>query len=351
MTETNVALIGCGFFATNHLHSWQDLKGEGANLVAVCDIDGEKARAAAEKFGVPNWYTDAGEMLEKEKIDLLDIATRMDTHRKLAEMSISRGIATIVQKPFAPTIEDCAAIVSAARKAGVFLAVHENFRFQAPMLRAAEVIRSGVLGEPTWGRVSFRTGYGIYKGQPYFYDEDRFVILDLGVHVLDMARVLLGEATRVSCETQKRNGKVKAEDTATMMMRHENGAVSIVEATYESQKLPDTFPQTLLEIECTNGALVMKPGLIMEVTHWPKGREGSMKSEHTGTPLLPWTSEPWHTAQESVLNTCRHLLERFREGRDADISGEDNLKTFALAEAAYASAASGRAVAPPSPST
>src|SRR5690606_497440 len=174
---------------------------------------------------------------------------------------------------------------------------------------------------------------------------------DLGVHVLDMARVLLGEATRVSCETQKRNGKVKAEDTATMMMRHENGAVSIVKATYESQKLPDTFPQTLLEIECTNGALVMKPGLIMEVTHWPKGREGSMKSEHTGTPLLPWTSEPWHTAQESVLNTCRHLLERFREGRDADISGEDNLKTFALAEAAYASAASGRAVAPPSPST
>ncbi len=339
---TNVALIGCGFFSANHLHAWNDLTDEGARLVAVCDVDAAKATAAAARFAVPRWYDDAGQMLAAEDIGLVDIVTRMDTHRALAEMTLGRRIPTVVQKPFAPTWEDCLAIVRAARAAGTFLAVHENFRFQAPMLRVAEVIRSGVIGEPSWARVSFRTGYDIYAGQPYFYDEDRFVILDLGVHVLDLVRVLMGEAIRVSCETQKRNPRVRAEDTATIMIRHVSGAVSVVEATYETRKLPDPFPETVLEIEGDRGAIVVKPGLIMEVTV-----DGKTESEHLGTALLPWTSEPWHVAQESVLTTCRHMLERLRSGRDADTSGADNLKTFALAEAAYESAATGRAVAPP----
>ena len=339
---TNVALIGCGFFSANHLHAWNDLAGEGARLVAVCDIDPAKAKAAAEKFGVPRWYADAGEMFDNEKIDLVDIATRMDTHRALVEQAVVRGIATIVQKPFAPVWEDCVAMVSAARRAGVFLAVHENFRFQTPMMKVADVLRQGAIGTPSWARISFRTGYDIYRNQPYFYGEERFAILDVGIHVLDVARVFMGEATRVFCETQRRNPKVRAEDTATMMLRHASGGVSVVECTYEARKLPDRFPQTLIEIEGPRGAIVVKPGFVMEVTS-----DGNMTSTAIGSPLLAWTAEPWHIAQESVLNTCRHMLERFREGRPADTSGEDNLRTYALAEAAYRSAASGRAEEPP----
>jgi predicted dehydrogenase len=204
------------------------------------------------------------------------------------------------------------------------------------------MLRSGAIGDPSWARISFRTGYDIYKNQPYFYGEERFAILDVGIHVLDIARVFMGEATHVFCETQRRNPKVKAEDTATMMLRHESGAVSVVEITYESRKLPDSFPETLLEIEGATGALVVKPGLVMEVT-----QNGTMTSQRIGSALLPWTSEPWHVAQESVLITCRHMLERSQAKRDADTSGADNLKTYGLVEAAYRSAASGRAEAPP----
>ena len=97
--------------------------------------------------------------------------------------------------------------------------MHENFRFQTPLMKVKEVLDSPAsIGEPSWARISFRTGYDIYKGQPYFYGEERFVILDLGVHVVDLARYFLGEVERVSCETQKRNPKVKAEDTATMLL-------------------------------------------------------------------------------------------------------------------------------------
>lgn len=342
MTDpVRVALIGCGFFSQNHLHAWKGLAADGVELVAVCDIDAGKAEAAAKQFGVPRWYRDFNEMRAAERIDLLDIVTRMDTHRALVETAVSAGIATIVQKPFAPNWEDALAMTRAAEKAGVFLAVHENFRFQTPLMRVAETIRSGEIGTPSWARISFRTGYDIYAGQPYFYNEERFIILDLGVHTLDIARVFMGEAEHVYAETQRRNPKVKAEDTATVMLKHVSGAVSVVDFTYESRKLPDPFPETMVEIEGPIGAVVVEPGLKMRVTS-----NGESRVEDIGSPLLSWTSHPWHVAQESVLTTCRHMLESFRVDKMAHTAAADNLKTFAICEAAYESAATGKAVRP-----
>jgi predicted dehydrogenase len=340
--RTRVGLVGCGFFARNHLHAWKDLAAAGADLVAVCDVDQEKAEAAAREFAVPAAYRDAAAMLAAERLDLVDVVTRMDTHRALVEQAIGAGVrGVVVQKPFAPAWADCVAMVEAARRAGTFLAVHENFRFQRPMLEVREVLRSGVIGEPSWARIAFRTGYDVYRTQPYFYGEERLAILDVGVHVLDLARVFLGEVERVSCETQRRNPKVRAEDTATMLLRHASGAVSVVECTYESRTLPDPFPETLLTIEGPSGSIVVEPGLLMRLTVG-----GEAVTREIGAPLLPWTARPWHVAQESVLATSRHLLESFRNGTPPETSGEDNLKTFALAEAAYKAAAEGRAVRP-----
>src|SRR6187399_2643552 len=97
-----VGLIGCGFYAQNHLNSWRDLAAQGANLAAVCDADRAKAEAAGKTLGVP-FYTDAAAMLKAETLGLVDIVTRHETHRALAEMTVGKGVATIVQKPFAPT--------------------------------------------------------------------------------------------------------------------------------------------------------------------------------------------------------------------------------------------------------
>jgi predicted dehydrogenase len=336
-----IGVIGCGFFSRNHLNSWKDLQPQGADLVAVCDIDPAKAKAAADAFGIPHWYTDAETMFRERNLGLVDIVTRMDTHLRLAEMAYRHKVPAIVQKPFAPDIGAVRKIVEGAEKAGLFLAVHENFRFQTPLQKVEEVLKSGVIGEPSWARVSFRTGYDIYSGQPYFYNEERFVILDLGVHVVDVARFLLGEVERVSCETQRRNPKVKAEDTATMLLRHTSGAVSVVEATYETKKLPDTFPETMIEIEGPRGAIVTKPGYRLQVTV-----DGKMTESEIEIPMLHWAKKPWHMIEESVQKTCAHFLESLKAGSDAATSGRDNLKTYAICEAAYESAATGRAVKP-----
>jgi predicted dehydrogenase len=338
--RVRVGLIGCGFFARNHLHSWKDLAPAGADLVAVCDTDPAKAKAAAEAFEVA-WYTDAEAMFRAENLGLVDIVTRMDTHRPLAEQAFRHGVATVVQKPFAPTWADCVAIVDAAEDAGVFLAVHENFRFQTPIRTVKEVVDAGAIGAPSWARIAFRTGYDIYSGQPYFYGEERFVILDLGVHVVDVARFLLGEVAHVSCETQRRNPKVRAEDTATMLLRHVSGAVSVVECTYEAKKLPDPFPETLIEIEGPKGAVALKRGYRMEVT-----ADGAMQARDIDIPMLTWAAPPWHMVEASVHRTCLHMLDCVRTGRDAETSGRDKLRTYGVCEAAYAAASSGRAVKP-----
>ena len=333
MARTPVAVIGCGFFAQNHLNSWKDLSTKGAEIVAVCDIDPAKAQAAAQRFGVPHWYSDAETMFRERKPDLVDIVTQVATHQDLVTRAIGHGIATIVQKPFGLDIAACRAMAETTRKAGGFLAVHENFRFQTPMRRIIELLKQGAIGEPNWARISFRTGYDIYKGQPYLMKEERFALMDLGVHVMDLARVFMGEVAHLSAELQRRNPKVRGEDTVTTLLRHRNGGVSIVECTYEARRIPDAFPEVLLEIEGPVGSIVVKPGEKMVVT-----TQGLSFEEHVGSPLLSWTTRPWHVSQEAVRNTNAHMLDALRAGHPADTSGEDNLKTYALVEAAYESA-------------
>lgn len=335
------ALIGCGFFAQNHLNAWRDMRPEGVELVAVCDIDHAKAKAASEAFGIPRFYTDPAQLFAAEKLDFVDIATRMETHLDIVSLAVANGVRTIVQKPLAPDWVTCLEIVRRAKQAGVPLAVHENFRYQAPLQAVKKVLESGTIGEPTWGRFSFRFGFDIYQTQPYFHHEKRLVILDSGIHILDLARFFLGEVQHVSCETQRRNPKNIGEDTATMLIRHKSGAVSIAEATYEARQIPDPILQTLVTIEGDHGSVKLHEDFRMQVT-----TDGRVEESRVGSALLPWTAQPWHTLQESVLATQRRIIGAWQAGREAEMSGIDNLKTFALVEAAYKAAEEMRAVVP-----
>ncbi len=153
--------------------------------------------------------------------------------------------------------------------------------------------------------------------------------------------MFLGEAEHVSAQTQKRNPRARGEDTATMLVKHRERGVSVVECTYEARRAPDIFPQTLIEIEGSRGAIVVKPGPVMEVTV-----DGRMTTVEVDAPVLGWAERPWHIVQESVFATCAHMLAAVRAGRAADTSARDNLRTFALCEAAYESAAAGQVARP-----
>jgi len=290
---------------------------------------------------VPGVYADAVALFERERLDFVDIVTTMPSHRALVELAARHRVPVIVQKPFAPTWADCLAMVQACRQAGVPLMVHENFRFQVPMLAVRRGLQSGVIGMPTFARISFRTGHDIYGKQPYLAKEERFILLDLGIHLLDLARVFLGEVATVQCQTQRVKPELLGEDMATVLLRHSGGATCVVDCSYASQVWPDLFPQTLVTVEGTRGSIALRQDFKLDVVS-----DGLQRTEDVSTPLRAWTSQPWHVAQESVLNTQLHWVESLRRGTEPEVSGADNLKTYALVEAAYESARRQTAVEP-----
>jgi D-apiose dehydrogenase len=331
------ALIGCGFFAINHLHGWRDAKG--AEIVAICDRSVERLKIAGDQFGIAARYTDAAEMLLHEKLDFVDIATTAPTHRALAELAAGRGLAVICQKPFAPTLDDAKAIVSACAKANAPLMVHENFRWQSPIQKVRQVLESGAIGEVFWGRVSFRSAYDVFSGQPYLAEGKRFIVEDLGIHALDIARFLLGDANSVSAVIKRVNPKIKGEDVATILLDHGEGVASVVDCSYATQGQEELFPQTLLEIDGTKGSLRLGANYQLSMA-W----DGKTTQIDVSPPLLPWASRPWHNIQESVALIQQHWVDCLKSGAEPATSGRDNLKTFALVEAVYQSAAERRMV-------
>jgi len=328
------ALIGCGFFAQNHLHAWANI--EGAEIVALCDRDEARLAATADAFGIGRIYTDAAAMLAAEALDFVDIATTVQSHRPLVELAAQTRVAAICQKPFAATMADAAAMVDACRRASAPLMVHENFRWQSPIRAVKAVLDAGAIGTPFWGRVSFRSAYDVYDAQPYLATDEKFIIQDLGIHILDIARFLFGDVTGIAASTHRVNPKIRAEDVATMMLVHESGATSIVDCSYASALECETFPQTLIEIDGDAGTARLSADYRLTVH-----ARGRTEHRDVSPPFLPWAERPWHNIQESVLNIERHFIECLKTGVEPETSGADNLKTLALVYAAYDSAASG----------
>ncbi len=337
MIQLRGALIGCGFFAINHLHGWRDVKG--AEIVAICDRSVDRLSVAGEQFGISSRYADAAEMLKNEKLDFVDIATTAPTHRALAELAASHGLAVICQKPFAPTLKDAKAIVAACAKANVPLMVHENFRWQSAIQKVKAILDAGGIGDIFWGRVSFRSSYDVFSGQPYLAEGERFIVEDLGIHALDIARFLFGDALNVSARIKRVNPKIKGEDVATMLLDHGNGVASVVDCSYATQNEVELFPQTLLEIDGNAGSLRLGANYQLTVT-----AAGKTTVRDVSPPLLPWASRPWHNIQESVALIEQHWANCLRDAKEPQTSGRDNLKTFALVEAVYQSAVSGQTI-------
>lgn len=334
-----IALIGCGFFARNQLHGWADV--EGAEVVALCDRDRGRLDAAGGDFGIERRYTDAAEMLAAGGFDAVDIATTVPSHRALVVMAADAGLHVICQKPFAQNLTDARHMVEAVERAGKTLMVHENFRWQSSVRAVIEALRGGVIGTPFFGRVSFRSGYDVFSGQPYLAEGERFIIEDLGIHILDISRALFGDVDRITATTRRINPKIKGEDVATMLLSHENGVTSVVDCSYATRRAPDTFPETLIEIDGTEGALRLDAGYRLTIQ-----TGDNSETRDVSPPLLPWAEKPWHNIQESVAIIQRHFTECLRDGIQPETSGRDNLQTLALVEAAYRSAAEARSVDP-----
>ncbi len=330
-------LIGCGFFARNHMHGWAGLPG--VDIVAVCDLDQDRAQAFARDFGVAHAFTDASQALAQIKPDFVDIATTVGSHRALVELAARHTRLVICQKPFAETLADGQAMVAACQSAGIPLIVHENFRWQAPFRALKESLDRGDIGPPRFLRLSFRHGFDIYANQPYLAEVPDLALTDVGLHLFDLARHLMGDVTRMSCETQRRNPAVKGQDAFLASLRHASGAVSSVDCSFHTRLSPDPFPETLAWLEGDSGTLELTQGYRLRL-HTRSG-----VTETDVEPAVPaWGEKPWHGVQDSVAAFEAHVAQVLAGRADPQPSGAHNLETLALTQAAIRSAQTGQAV-------
>jgi len=330
-------LIGCGFFASNHLHGWADLPD--ASIAAVCDLDADKARQLADTFGIDRHGTDIDKLIAQIEPHFVDIATTTPSHLPLVRTVAAPGRLVICQKPMADSVADARAMVTACETAGATLIIHENFRWQAPFRDAMRIVATGQIGTVDHARFSFRHGYDNYINQPYLAKTERFAISDVGTHLFDLLQAFCGPAASVSCATQRRNPIIRGEDSFAALVTHQSGAVSVADCSFESRLTPHRFPQTTGVIEGTAGVIEIAEDYMLTV-HGPTGRR-----TFSAEPSVPgWGVRPWHVVQESVVAFQRHAIAVLDGASGPMPSGRFTVGTVALVDAAYLSAAEGRRV-------
>ncbi|MBC7806324.1 MAG: Gfo/Idh/MocA family oxidoreductase [Akkermansiaceae bacterium] len=329
-------LFGAGFWARYQLSAWGEQRG--TECAAVVDLDAKKALSLAG--GTRAVFTDATTALEEIRPDFADIVTPVETHVALARLCLERGVPVICQKPLAPTVAEADSLVKDFAAAGIPLLVHENWRWQTPIRAAAAVLKSGKIGTAHRARVSFVCSFPVFDNQPFLATLARFILTDIGSHVLDVARFLFGEARSVYALTKRVNPKIAGEDVATVIMPMGEAQTAVtVEMSYASRTECERFPQTYLFVEGDRGSLEIGPDYLLRVTD----ETGTHVSRHA-PPRYAWADPQYDLVQASMVPCIADLFGHLSGTGVAETTGADNCETLRLVFAAYESAESGSVV-------
>lgn len=333
-----VALTGCGFWSRFQLAGWREL---GVPVVAVHSRNERRVRATADAFGIERAYTDLDRMVAEGGFDVLDVCSDVPGHRPAVLAAARAGLAVICQKPLSDRAEEVAEMAEACRAAGVWWAVHENWRFQRPFRRIRQWLDQGVLGRVYRVRLSYLQSFDVFANQPQLRSADRFILMDLGTHLLDTARYLGGEVDSLFCLTARVRSDIAGEDSATVLLRFSSGAHGIVEMTYAGLRERDEFPSTFALIEGEGGSIELGGGCELRLT-----TSAGTSVELARPALYDWADPAYALVHASIVDCLRGLRDAYVRGCPAETSGEDNLRTLGLVFGCYDSAETGQAVRP-----
>ncbi len=339
MTKLKFAVCGAGFWSQFQLAAWGEINN--AICVAVCDSNLEKAAALASRFEIQKVYTDATEMIRNESLDFVDVISSPASHESLVRLSSENNLPVICQKPMAEEWDACERMVEMCRKTNTWFAIHENWRWQSTLRRVKQCLDAGDIGDVFRCRLDFVTGFDVFANQPTLRESERFIIADLGCHVIDYARCLFGEATSIYCRTSRVSTAIRGEDTATLSLWMNEGQTMVdINLAYAGTPLEDDcFPQTRLFAEGKLGSLELLSGYRIRVTTQEGTREEVLPPEN-----YRWVDPRYAVVHSSMVACNSHFLEYIQLNRPAETDGRDNLRTMKLVFAAYESAARNRCI-------
>jgi len=228
------ALVGCGRIAKRHSELLGENQIKGASLVAICDLNKEKALKIGEQFNVPH-YTDMDEMMSTEDVDVAVVLTPSGLHAEHVINLASYGKHIMVEKPMALKLNDADKMIKACDKNGIKLFVIKQNRFNVPVLKLREAVDQGRFGKLVMGTVRVR-----WARPQQYYDQDPWrgtwaldggVLANQASHHIDMLEWIMGEVESVFAYSTTALVDIEAEDTAVVVLKFSNGALGIVEAT------------------------------------------------------------------------------------------------------------------------
>lgn len=244
-----------------HLRAWQNA---GISVVAVCDVDREKAKARASEFGIERVYDDPAVMFADGGFELVDIAASVGAHAPVTRMAADHGVHVMLQKPMTETVAEAEALIADVGERVRFM-VHENYRFRPHYKTVRDWIDQGRVGDVRHIGIMCR-GQGLcsrsgqepflVERQPYLKGFKRNLVFETMIHHLDVLRAISGPLKVVAARLNRLADGLPGEDTASILMEGEDGLIATADGCICAPGYPDLHGDRL-EVIGTKATIMM----------------------------------------------------------------------------------------------
>jgi len=372
--EVGVGMLGYAFMGKAHTNAYKKIPymiyppPAIPKLIAVAGRDEEAVREAARRYGYETSYTDWREMIRDDRVQLFDNGGPNDVHAEASIAAAQAGKHVLCEKPLARTAKEASTMLEAVNKAGVKHMVSFNYRYVPAIRQAYELIQSGQLGEIYHFRAVYLQEWIMDPAFPMVWRLDKSkagsgALGDLGAHVIDLARFLVGEPRRVSAmlktfikERPQEGGgmgQVSVDDAFVSLLEFENGAMGTIEA---SRFCAGRKNYQVLEVNGSNGSLVFNLERMNELDVFWKG-EQPRETQGFHNVLISESYHPFwgnwwphgHIIgwEHSFVHEISHLLDAIVNDTNIAPYGatfEDGFKNAVICDAIQQSAESSRHV-------
>lgn len=318
-----------------------------AEVVAIADPDAARLTEIGDQHAISKRYESPEEMLKKEKLDIVSIATPNKFHHSLTLAALKAKANVLCEKPMAMNASEAREMADAAEKAKRRLMINFSYRFTQQSQALKRQVETGVLGDVYFARTIWHRRRGMPGFGGWFTNKDLAgggPLIDLGVHRLDLALWLMGYpkaawvmgSTYNPIATQKAKAEGKrydVEDMAVAMIRFENGATIEIEASWAANIDKNEMMETRLF--GTQAGLVQRnigDGYDFEAELYLE-REGCQFDMKLHPPIPDVHSSMYHFV-DSILNDVPH-----------DATAEQGIAVMELLDAIYTSAKEGQPIA------
>lgn len=331
-------LAGCGAMSTVWLEAIH--KVEGLKLVGLVDIDGERAKACAAKFNLPDAVTGTSlkEVLGKTKPNIVFDVVVPQARRELVLDAFEHGCDVLTEKPLAASMDDAKAILKAAKAQGRIHAVVQNRRYLANIRRIRRFLDSNALGKPT----SIHCDFFLAPHFGGFREEmDHVLLLDMAIHTFDAARYLVNATPQsVFCvEWEPTTSWYKNGSSAAALFKLEGGVVFNYRGSWCADGMKTSW-ESSWRIVCENGTLIWDG--------FDDLRAERATSKRDGIFAIPELIEiPPLQAEDRIgghLGVITDFVEAVRSRKAPETAGHDNIKSLAMVFGAIESAKTGTLV-------